>query len=231
VTTPAQDVPTAFNLSADGHAIDFANTADWHAAAEPIELLTSYERLVAWARAVGVLDAPAAEALLAAAAQRPDEAESTLTATLELREAIFRIFSAVAHGGQATEVDLATLNAALPGALARLRLSQAPHPRGYSWTWHADAKDLGWFLAPVVRAAAELLVSPDVARLRECAGHPCGWIFLDLTKNGSRRWCEMQVCGTRAKIRRYRDRQRKMNHRATETRIRHREKNEADQKT
>src|SRR5919112_4603831 len=90
---------------------------------------------------------------------------------------------------------------------ARLLASE----EGYSWGWEpwtGEGPPLGAPLWPIARSAAELLVSPWRERVRECPGEHCGWLFLDLTKNGSRRWCEMEVCGSRAKMQRYRDRQR-----------------------
>ena len=58
------------------------------------------------------------------------------------------------------------------------------------------------------RSAAELLTSPDLPLVRECAGYDCGWLFMDTTKNRSRRWCDMATCGNRAKGRRHYERRR-----------------------
>jgi predicted RNA-binding Zn ribbon-like protein len=61
-------------------------------------------------------------------------------------------------------------------------------------------------LWPVVRSAAELLASSDVERLRVCAGDDCGWAYVDRSRNGLRRWCQMSTCGTAEKTRRRRQR-------------------------
>lgn len=201
MTTADRHPSAAFSVSGDGPAIDFVNTADWHAAATPTELLTSYDRLLDWGQAVGLLEATAAARLRAV--HGPDAAAAALAEAIALREALYRTFAAVARGAHAAPADLAVLNAALPGALARLRLAEAEAAGRYRWDWQADASDPLAFLAPVIRAAAELLVSPQAAFLRECAGHPCGWIFLDHSRNHTRRWCSMAGCGNRAKARRH----------------------------
>ena len=53
-----------------------------------------------------------------------------------------------------------------------------------------------------------LLSGSDLSRIKQCPGDHCGWLFFDTTKNKNRRWCEMEVCGNRAKQRRLRRRQR-----------------------
>jgi predicted RNA-binding Zn ribbon-like protein len=65
-------------------------------------------------------------------------------------------------------------------------------------------------LAPIVRAAAELLTSDDRARIRECGSETCFWLFMDHSKNGTRRWCDMKVCGNREKARRHYRREQRM---------------------
>ena len=71
-----------------------------------------------------------------------------------------------------------------------------------TWSWNLEPARLDSVLRPVVWAAARLLASPDAARIGVCAGPECGWVFVDYSRNGLRRWCDMQSCGTRAKSRR-----------------------------
>ena len=59
-------------------------------------------------------------------------------------------------------------------------------------------------LWPVLESARELLADPS--RIKECEGEECGWVFVDATKSGTRRWCSMASCGARAKMKRYRAR-------------------------
>lgn len=74
---------------------------------------------------------------------------------------------------------------------------------GFSWRWRAPVSSLEAPLWPILQSAADLLTSADLARLRQCNGHNCTWLFLDRSKNKSRRWCDMQICGNRAKSRRH----------------------------
>lgn len=191
-----------FYVTSDGPAIDFANSVEWHAADVPVEHLTSYERLVAWAEAAGLLDPSTATPFLAFAATHPQRAAEALTRAIELREALYRIYAAISRADHAPADALATLNAFLPEVLTRLQITNTTSPGRFDWCWTPSDDPLA-FLAPVVRDAVELLASPDVTRIRECAGHPCGWIFLDHSRNHSRRWCSMAGCGNRAKARRH----------------------------
>jgi predicted RNA-binding Zn ribbon-like protein len=125
-----------------------------------------------------------------------------------LREALYRIFSAPVEGAHAEPADLARLNDELALALARARVAPGEVAAGaFAWTWDAspDARSaLDAPLWPLARSAAELLTSPERALVKRCAGDPCLWLFLDRTKNHARRWCDMKVCGNRAKARRHR---------------------------
>ena len=187
--------------------LDFSNTLNG-SRAEPKENLHAYADLVAWSRSAGLVDEREAGGLLAAAERDPARAAATFERAIALREAIFRIFSAVA-GGRATDpADLARLNAALATAQRRLRL--APAPAGFAWTWQVDGHDppLDRPLWPLARAAADLLTGDRADRVRECDSPTCDWLFMDQSRNRSRRWCDMADCGNRAKARRHYARQR-----------------------
>jgi predicted RNA-binding Zn ribbon-like protein len=82
-----------------------------------------------------------------------------------------------------------------------------PTATGYAWTWVDDGAAPDCMLWPIVRSAAELLVTGDLSGVRVCGGARCGWLFVDTSKNRSRRWCDMQDCGNVAKVRRFRTRQ------------------------
>jgi predicted RNA-binding Zn ribbon-like protein len=187
--------------------LDFSNTLNG-SRAEPKENLHAYPDLVAWSRSAGLVDERAADGLLTAAERDPAGAAATFDRAIALREAIFRIFSALA-GGRATDpADLARLNAALATALGHLQV--APTPGGFGWTWRIDDGDpsLDRPLWPLARAAADLLTGDQGGRVRECASSTCDWLFMDQSRNHSRRWCDMADCGNRAKARRHYARQR-----------------------
>ncbi len=190
-----------FEISAGALCLDLANTVDKRLTAEPTERLGTYADLVSWAEQAGVLRRREARQLLQAAASRPRRARAALARAKSLREALFGIFSAAANGRPAPDQALAILNAALPDALAGLRV--VPSRDGFEWFWSVAERGLDRILPPVLDSAAELLTSPDLARVRECGADTCAWLFLDKSRNRSRRWCDMTVCGNRAKARRH----------------------------
>lgn len=193
-------------LEAGWLCLDFANTADWHASENPTEYLKSYADLALWAQHIGLIGQAERQQLTQAGESDPAQAEAVLAKAIELREALYRIFSAVAAGRKAATADLALLNGALPAALGHLQLAESNG--GFSWTYSGTDAAPDWVLWPVVRSAAELLTSDQLERVKECEDdRGCGFLFLDTSKNRSRRWCNMESCGNRAKVRRHRRRQ------------------------
>jgi predicted RNA-binding Zn ribbon-like protein len=194
------------NLEAGELCLDFANTANWHASAEPVEGLNSYTDLATWSKEVGLLNGSETEQLLQQALARPTETGAILAQAIDLREAIYRIFSATAKKDSPQDTDLTILNTALQQAFTHLQIAQAQ--QNFTWQWIGDERSLDLMLWPVARSAAELLTSDRLERVKECEDdRGCGFLFLDLSKNRSRRWCDMESCGNRAKVRRYRRRQ------------------------
>ena len=181
--------------------LDFANTADWHTSDQPRETLKDYFGLVSWAVRTGILDDDTAAELSDKAARQPEGAQRTYRRAIDLREAIFRVFSSVARDDRPEESDLSALNAALPEAMAHLRLVR--NEGRFEWDWIEDAASFDRVLWPVVRSAALLLTSETLPRVGMCANSDCGWLFIDMSRNKSRRWCDMKDCGNRAKAKRF----------------------------
>jgi len=182
--------------------LDFANTANGRGTEHHTENLWDYPALLAWSRRAGAVDAAHAEALAEEARRHERAAESVRKQALVLREAIHRGFAALAHCRKPDPADLATINDGLAAALAHARL--APARAGFEWSWEEGKPALDRMLWPILRSAAELLTAAaELSRVKQCGGWDCGWLFLDLSKNSSRRWCEMEVCGSRAKARAY----------------------------
>jgi predicted RNA-binding Zn ribbon-like protein len=196
-----------FEISGGHLCLDLANTVDERPAAEPRELLPRYEDLVAWGLQSGAIDGPTARSLRRAAQRRPQTAARALQRARSVREAIFGIFSALAGRRAPPAPAVGRLNAALAAALAGRRLARRAGGFTWDWTGHV-APDLDRVLWPAVVSAAELLTSGGSDRVRECASDRCAWLFLDRSKNRSRRWCDMTVCGNRTKARRYYERAR-----------------------
>ncbi len=180
--------------------LDFANTAGWRSQPEHAGVLRDYEDLIAWARHAGALDARQGRSLLKRAAAEPTRARAVHEQAVSLREALYRVFSSLAAARAAEPVDLARINGAVADAYRHLRL--APSGGGFVWDWHEADGALELPIWIVARSAADLLVSEDLKRVRECAGEKCDWLFLDASRNRSRRWCDMAACGNRAKAQR-----------------------------
>jgi len=189
-------------LIAGALCLDFANTADWHASARPHESLKSYEDLVAWCRRADLLDAAHDARLLREARRHPAAAKAVLRRAIGLRDAIYRIVVSLLRGSPPNRADLAAFDRVLASALRHSRV--IPGRGGLLWTWEGDDRALDAMLWPIVESAAELLTSERRSRIGQCADdRGCGWLFLDATKNRSRRWCAMGDCGNRAKARRH----------------------------
>jgi len=195
-----------FEFTGGNVCLDFANTVDNRKGENRQELLTDYARLLQWAEEVGVTSRKTGEHLQQLASEAPGNAQSTLRHAIELRDAIYDIFAAVSlrHGIPSTA--LATLNRAVQHASRQAQITYGN--RRFNWEWLFPENSLDSMLWPVARAAADLLVSDDLANVRQCASEDCAWVFLDKTKNHRRRWCEMRTCGNRSKARTYYQRQR-----------------------
>jgi predicted RNA-binding Zn ribbon-like protein len=184
--------------------LDFGNTLGNRLTGYAVERLNSYGDLVAWEREKGILSEQEAEQLTQEAERRPVEAASTLARALVLREAMYRIFSAIAGERSPEAADMMTLNITLASALAVLHIVATEH--GFAWGWSRGREGLDRVLWPVILSTVNLLTSNALRAVRECAAPNCGWLFLDTTRNRSRRWCDMMVCGNRAKARRHYER-------------------------
>ena len=198
------DVPWTFHIGYGALCLDFANAVSWRGSSRPADRLPTYGELVRFFAQSGLLSGGEARRLRQEAARRPDAGARALRRAVELREALYRMFSRLAGGRSPRPSDLAFLNGLLPDALARLQVFR--EGGRFGWRWDGDVDSLDRLLWPVARDAAVFLTSTDFSRLRSCANPRCRWVFLDTTKNGSRRWCSMAVCGNRDKLRRFRRR-------------------------
>ncbi len=190
-----------FDFSGNCLCLDFANTLEDRASDIPRELLTTYDDLIAWAEQAQVVRCEQARELLAEAESHDGKAEQILRRARDWREALYRIFFTLAEGEDPQEADLHLLNAALREAMVHARIM--PGRGGFTWSWDIEKHTLDWPLWPVIRSAADLLTSEDIHAVRVCAADDCNWLFLDTSKNQSRRWCNMKTCGNRAKARKH----------------------------
>ncbi|HKR02387.1 MAG TPA: ABATE domain-containing protein [Pyrinomonadaceae bacterium] len=205
----AKEQEYGFELVGGRVCLDFVNTLNGSRdTGETEEKLTGYEELISWGRQAGLVKEREARELLREAARNPKEARAIIERARELREAIYRIISAATHDRAPVRADLAVLNGELARAMAQSEILNTAE--GFVWDWSEGGKDvsLDRVLWPVARSAAELLTSEEMRRARVCEADDCTWLFMDLSKNRSRRWCDMKYCGNRAKSRRHYERKR-----------------------
>jgi predicted RNA-binding Zn ribbon-like protein len=192
-----------------GHpALEFTNTVPDHASAQPGETLFEYQDLLHWAKQVGLLRGEQVQLLARKAAKQTEHATGVFIKSLELREAIYRIFVAQTRGTSPADTDLMILNS----ILARLTSGAKVVARSdkFEWQWNFDENALVAPLYLVALAAVDLMTSENCRWVGQCADeNGCGWLFVDTSKNHSRRWCDINDCGNRAKQRRYQQRARK----------------------
>jgi predicted RNA-binding Zn ribbon-like protein len=181
--------------------LDFANTADWHASANPEEKLSAYADLVRWAAETKIVSLEIAEKLIEVGEKEPVKAREILDEAIRIREVIYSIFSSKASGKHIRESDLSVLNDAIKEMMPNQKLSI--DNGNFSWEWEINSNRMDSVLWPAVWSAAELLTSEASERVGRCADERCGWLFWDNSRNRSRRWCDMRDCGNRAKVRRH----------------------------
>ena len=186
--------------------LDFANTGSQRRVGPFKEQLESYGDLVAWAVQAELVTPAEADRLNELAVADPRAAVAVLERARLLREAIYRVFTARFHDDVLPADDLTRISDEYARATAHRVL--APTGSGaIDFAWR-DAEQLERPLWPVAVSAAVLASSEEAERVKECATDNCNWLFLDASKNRSRRWCEMKECGNRAKARRHYQRHR-----------------------
>jgi predicted RNA-binding Zn ribbon-like protein len=193
--------------------LDFANTVGGRGTEQQSEFLTSYAVLVAWAWYAGAVDDVEADRLRQAAARQPAAAKAAHRRALSFRDAVYRLFVAVARREEPAPSDLETLTRLYQEAFAhsQLRFRGA----GLGWDWIESTAALDRPLWMVAQSAVELLTGEDATRIKVCHGRDgasCWWVFCDDTKNRIRRWCSMAVCGSGAKAQRLTAKRRAMRH-------------------
>lgn len=184
-------------VAVGGHpALDFCNTrAGWGSPA-PKEYLRSYDHLAVWAGWAGLIDAGAVAVARAAAHRDPAAAQDVLRTALELREASYPVAL-----GPGTPASFGIVAAQARTARAAATLRPAVGESGPAASWVFEGEAVAAPLLAVAGQLADLLCSPLSRVVAACPGRGCGWLFADPRRR--RRWCDMAVCGNRAKARRH----------------------------
>ena len=181
--------------------LDFVNTLDWRGTDTPQEFLNTFDDLVSWSRYAGICSQPETRKLYKMSEQSEAEAKKVLNRARKLREAIYRLFTAGIANQKPLNEDLAIFNKHLSQSMKDSQIT--PTKEGYAWDITGNRTRLDWILNPIIRSAAEILVSDERNKVKACADSACGWLFIDVSRNRSRRWCDMQDCGNRAKASRF----------------------------
>jgi predicted RNA-binding Zn ribbon-like protein len=197
-----EKIEPTFSWIGGALCLDFANTVSNHRALNPGEKLRTFEDLIVWCHRAGILDESASNEMLRQGAIAPAQGERLLHLAVDFREALYRAFCEISQGKQASKCDLEVINALL--ARTPITLQIGTEGERLVCVRTGCMLDEARLLGPVAWSAAELLGSnKSLGKVRECAGEQCGWLFLDMTKNHSRRWCAMDDCGCKAKAKRY----------------------------
>jgi predicted RNA-binding Zn ribbon-like protein len=191
------------NLSLIGGylSLDFVNTMGSHLSEHPSEWLHNYRDLAIWGKRAGAVGEAEAQRFIDWADENPEGAESALQRARSLRDTVFHLVLAALRGEAPGEANLNTFNDLL--AVAPARVGIVPDGAAYSWQFSGEIDSPDVILWRVLWATADLLTSDQLAQVKMCEGDGCGWLFLDTSRNRSRRWCSMSDCGNRAKANRY----------------------------
>jgi predicted RNA-binding Zn ribbon-like protein len=211
MTVTSPDLPSragSLDLIADDLALNFANTESGRGFPSHQNHFREAANVVEWLRHAKALPVEEADRLQAHVAERADLAVDLLGQAAALRDAIHDIGVALGHRAKPPEAALAALSALHARCVAKAEL--APGVASCRWTWSIPASPVEGALGPIALAAVRLFTEGDFDRIRECGGHACGWLFYDRSKNNRRRWCEMEVCGNRAKQKRLAARRREV---------------------
>ena len=189
-----------FQLVAGHLALDFANTLDYRYDPDRlIDLLPSYERFLAFCRQSGVITAAQMRKLLGGLSEF--DSQRVLKEVIEFREVLYFLIPSAVHGRRPDESHLRALNRILSGAPALDEVVW--HKRGFVRSVRDVTERPDGPLRQIVNAAVVLITSSDIYNVRECSEKTCRWLFLDRSRNRSRRWCDMQLCGNRSKAKRF----------------------------
>lgn len=189
--------PGTLSLVAGKLALDFSNTESGRGGTEHLDHLQTAGDLVAWAEHAEIIGAKDAALARRIIKDQNKLARHLIARGRLLRETIYQINLNVVAGKPPAKKLLHSLTATHAEMLATAALT--PQGDNYGWAWHPKAELTAAILGPITLSAFNLLVEADLSRIKQCHGNHCGWLFYDSTKNKSRQWCDMSVCGNRAK--------------------------------
>jgi predicted RNA-binding Zn ribbon-like protein len=191
--------PKPFQLFAGHPALELVNTLDLRFSTETIELLAAYGDLLHFVAQLRLLTPEQARRLRRTVGEK--DARRVLSSTIELREALASLLYGRIDGGKPQASQVETLEKHFHAAALHRRLLTANGQ--LVWTWSGVEQQAEIPLWKLAQVASDLLLSSDAERVKDCGDPTCRWLFLDTSKNHTRRWCDMKTCGNRMKARRH----------------------------
>jgi predicted RNA-binding Zn ribbon-like protein len=199
-----------FEFIAGHPALEFANTVHHVGGDPPDEELRSPSDLITWAGQAGLLRKMEAQRLLKAAARDPNFGRGHYDKALQLRATIYAVFSDVVASGLVRPKVIDAFQRYFRAAMKNAAIQR--NERGYLLACAPHVPPLDRVFWSITHLAAQLLLSDESIKIRQCAGGTCTWLFLDESRNGMRRWCDIRLCGNRDRVRRFRERHSKRRH-------------------
>ena len=194
-----------FELIAGPVCLDFVNTLDDRYSRKPKELLASYIDLARFGEDTQILHTDHVDRLFALSQEFPRPAQRALEDAIQMREAMYQVFWAIMNKKAVPPPALLMVNQYIQRAAQHAQLVWVNDH--LEWRFDEAREDFDAPIWPIARSAADLLGSEQLGLVRACAADTCQWLFLDTSKNHQRRWCDMKLCGNRAKFQRFYDRQ------------------------
>lgn len=198
---PTQGKFIELKILEENTSINFVNTLDWRGRETQEEYINTYTDLVDWASLTEIINQEESEILKEKAKIDPVKASESLKRAIKLREAAYRTLVQIFFEEKPDTEDMELLNIEMQSMFDYLKLDLYER----QLTLNNDI-DLSYILRLVVKDLVELMTSEELKRVKRCQSEECGWLFIDSSKNMSRKWCQMKGCGNRAKARRHYER-------------------------
>ena len=185
--------------------LDFINTVHDRFEEPQRDYLKNSNDLMDWSKKTGILDDTLYLLLMKRAVSDHAGTKKFFDTTIDLRKLLYSIFLEISHNRKVKNKDLSEFSAVVSETLSKVRIGQKQLIFSSEWKDMTDNLDrITW---PIIKDAYDLMLLNKSGRIKECP--KCGWLFFDSSKNGKRKWCSMETCGSRAKATEWYHRQKK----------------------
>jgi predicted RNA-binding Zn ribbon-like protein len=195
---PLQGKLQDLNIHGERPIIDYTNTADWRGKEESTEYINQYHDLIDWAELTELVEKQTAAKLREVAKRDPLKAQEAHTRAIKFREAAYNTLVSISNTKPANLEDKKIIDSETGFMYKHIKLDLDSQRITLD-----DENNPEYILWLLVKDFVDLITSDEIERVKRCASDECGWLFIDSSKNRSRKWCNMRGCGNRAKARRY----------------------------